>query len=78
MLTDLLMLVVMLVGVCVVGSLLGIGVVLLCSSHERQRVQKAWVKNETLRASRRIHDLTSVAFQAMLEEARRARGDEQR
>lgn len=70
MLTDLLTFLVMLIGVMVFGGLMALGIVLSISAHERQRARTAWLQFETLRAARRIHDTTSAAFQAMLDEVR--------
>jgi hypothetical protein len=74
---DLLLFLVMFVGIIATGLLLAVGGVLLASSHERERAKQAWVEMDTLRASRRLHDIASVAFQAMLDEARSARSNEQ-
>jgi hypothetical protein len=70
MLTDLLLFVLLFTGVIVLGGAAAFGIWLAVSAHDRERVRRAWLELETLRASRRIHNLSSQAFQAMLDAAR--------
>jgi hypothetical protein len=60
----------MLVGVIVIGAAISVGLVMAVWPQGRDRAGEVVRRNEVLHASRRIHDASLAAFQAMLDEVR--------